>query len=180
MFFGCRALKELRLSNLFRTSNVYNMSMMFYDCQKLKKIESHFNFCNVVSCEKMYENCVALKSFQSDYFNFKKVLFLEGMFNNCEKITEISFADVRNLYINSIQGLFAGCVNLTSVDFGINFLYEKLFDVSAVFKHCAKLKKIKNINSIFNKNTAQIQDLFLGCERLPKLDLNLSAVSISD
>ena len=128
----------------------------------------------------MYENCLELKSFQNDYFNFNRLLTLEGMFNTCEKITEVSFADVSNLYINSIQGLFAGCVNLLSVDFGKNFSNEKLFNVSTAFKNCARLKAIKNINSIFNQNTTQIQDLFLGCERLPKLDLNLSTVAISD
>ena len=52
IFFGCKSLKELILSN-FNTNIVTNMESMFYDCSSLKVlILSNFNTSNVtdMSC----------------------------------------------------------------------------------------------------------------------------------
>ena len=43
MFYGCRALHSLDLSN-FDTSSVINMQYMFYECGELQSIDlSKFN-----------------------------------------------------------------------------------------------------------------------------------------
>ena len=58
MFFGCESLKKLDLSK-FNTSNVTNMSFMFYECSSLKELIniSNFDTTNVSNMHAMFSCC---------------------------------------------------------------------------------------------------------------------------
>ena len=61
MFFNCRSLKELDLSN-FNTNNVTNMSYMFNECKSLKELNLiNFNTNNVTNMTYMFNQCNSLK-----------------------------------------------------------------------------------------------------------------------
>ena len=57
MFFGCRNLISINLSN-FDTKNVTNMSEMFCDCNNLTSINlSNFDTRNVTDMSEMFKGC---------------------------------------------------------------------------------------------------------------------------
>jgi len=59
MFEGCEGFLELDVSH-FNTTNVTNMSNMFYKCINLNTIDisgEHFVFTNVTTVKNMFINC---------------------------------------------------------------------------------------------------------------------------
>ena len=61
MFFGCKSLTNLNLSN-FNNQNVTNMRDMFSNCSSLTNINlSNFNTQNVTNMFNMFSECGSLK-----------------------------------------------------------------------------------------------------------------------
>ena len=61
MFFQCKSLKQLNLSN-FNTYNVTNMHCMPYECSSLNEINlSNFNANNVIDMFYKFDGCSLLK-----------------------------------------------------------------------------------------------------------------------
>ena len=84
MFQNCRNLEYLDLSN-FNTSNVTNMSWMFNNCNKLKKIKGINNFITdkVQDMKYMFQNCSNLEYLDLSNFNTSNVTNMSFMFYNC-------------------------------------------------------------------------------------------------
>ena len=54
MFYECKSLKELNLSN-FNTNNIINMEYMFCGCSSLQELNlSNFNTSNVYNMNRMF------------------------------------------------------------------------------------------------------------------------------
>ena len=61
MFFQCKSLKQLNLSN-FNTYNVTNMHCMPYECSSLNEINLlNFNANNVIDMFYKFDGCSLLK-----------------------------------------------------------------------------------------------------------------------
>ena len=61
MFDGCSSLKSIDLSS-FNTTNVKDMSSMFWKCSSLKSLDlSSFNTTNVNNMLGMFYGCSSLK-----------------------------------------------------------------------------------------------------------------------
>ena len=69
MLGNCSSIKSLDLSSL-NTSNVNDMSCMFYNCSSLKELDlSSFNTTKVNDKWKMFWNCFSLISLDLSSFN---------------------------------------------------------------------------------------------------------------
>ena len=61
MFYGCKSLTNLNLSN-FNTQNVNNMECMFSYCKSLNNLNlSNFNTQNITNMAGMFWGCESLK-----------------------------------------------------------------------------------------------------------------------
>ena len=74
VFSKCKELEYLDLSNL-NTSNVKNMSYMFYECCKLKEIKgiNNFNTINVTDMNKIFASCSNLECLDLSDFETSNV-----------------------------------------------------------------------------------------------------------
>ncbi|MFI3231684.1 MAG: BspA family leucine-rich repeat surface protein [bacterium] len=87
MFYKCRTLAELDLSN-FDTSNVVDMKFMFYWCTSLLELDlSSFDTSNVTDMWGMFKWCSSLEELEITNFNTKNVTSMSGMFDGCESAT---------------------------------------------------------------------------------------------
>ena len=86
-FEYCKELIYLDLSN-FNTSEVTNMSYMFFECNKLKEIKgiNQFNTNNVTNMKQMFGKCYELISLDLSNFNTSKVTNMSYMFFECNKL----------------------------------------------------------------------------------------------
>ena len=69
MFYNCKSLKNLNLSN-FDTKNVTDMSKMFYGCKSLNNLDlTNFDTKKVTNMKRMFNGC----KFEFDKKKFKDI-----------------------------------------------------------------------------------------------------------
>lgn len=74
MFYGCRSLTTLDLSN-FRTSSITNMDNMFLNCQQLISLNiQNFDTSNVEHMNRIFYHCSSLISLNINSFNTSNVV----------------------------------------------------------------------------------------------------------
>lgn len=99
------------------TSNVTNMSNMFYRCSSLTTT-SLFDTSNVTDMMYMFAYCVALTNVP--LFDTSNVIKLQGMLCECTSLTLIPLFDVTKA--TSMNSMFYNCVNVES---GALALYQE-------------------------------------------------------
>jgi len=89
-FRDCSLLIEIDLSN-FDTSNVTDMSYMFYGCSSLTtiKLKNKFNTSQVTNMEYMFGGCKNLISLDLSNFDTSNVTNMSYMFYDCSSLKEI-------------------------------------------------------------------------------------------
>ena len=69
------------------TSNVIDMSCMFYNCDDLTTLDvSHFDTSNVIDMSRMFSSCQNLATLDVSCFDTSKVTSMNQMFYDCSKI----------------------------------------------------------------------------------------------
>ena len=127
------------------TSQVTDMSHMFYCCTKLTEL----NVSN---------------------FNTKNVTNMLRMFYGCEKLTSLDVSNFGTSQVTDMQGMFNGCRNLTELNVS-NFDTENVTDMSNMFSYCSKLTEL-NVSNFNTKNVTNMAQMFNGCYKLETLDLS--------
>ena len=170
MFYDNVNLKAIDLSH-FQTENVTDMSGMFYECRALKELDlSNFNTKNVMDMSKMFAHCESLKSLEIKHFNTEKVKSMERMFKECYALTSLDLSNFNTKKVESMEWMFDQCQALTSLDLS-NFNTEEVKSMSFMFNGCESLKKI----NISNFNTGKVEDMssmFRFCKSLTSLNLS--------
>ena len=105
MFGYCEALTNLELSN-FDTSNVTNMSRMFYRCGALTNLElSNFDTSKVTNMSYMFGYCSALTIIKGS-LDLSSAALVTNMFIGCTKLKNVHLKNVpRTLNLSNIGGI---------------------------------------------------------------------------
>ena len=117
MFFGCRNLTSIDLSN-FDTSNINHMGGMFNGCNNLANVNlKSFDTSSVEEMNFLFWRCNNLKSIDLSNFDTSNVTDMENMFVFCENLTTIDLSSSFNTKnVKNMIQMFAGCKNLKSID----------------------------------------------------------------
>ena len=115
MFYGCRSLTSLDLTN-FNTARVEDMSSMFKNCSALTSLDlTSFNTVWVTNMSMMFTGCSALTTiYASDKFVTDKVTYGLNMFVDCYKLigaieynkrkTDKNYANFETGYFSKLVG----------------------------------------------------------------------------
>ena len=164
MFWNCRNLSSLDLTN-FNTTKVENMFGMFFDCENLSSLViSKFNTANVTDMSNMFYRCENLSSLDIPNFNTAKVTDMSYMFYSCQKLTELNLSNFNTANVTNMTSMFLNCKVLSSLNLS-NFNTAKVTDMSSMFKYCKVLSSL----DLSNFNTAKVTDMsgmFSGCSML--------------
>ena len=113
MFYECK-LKSLDLSS-FDTSLVTDMYDMFYGCSLLKELDlSSFDTTNVTNMGSMFYSCYDLQELNLSNFIINKVWNYGSMFTNCGKLHTLRLDNCNNATISKIiksSGFPTGAIN---------------------------------------------------------------------
>ena len=141
MFYYCQNLTSLDVSN-FDTSNVTDMSGMFNDCRNLTSLDvSSFNTTNVTSMSRMFYNCTNLTSLDLSNFNTSNVTTMSYMFYYCQNLTSLDVSNFNTSNVWTIDNMFNNCTKLTSLDLS-NWNVANItrsYDTSSAFRNCTAL-----------------------------------------
>ena len=113
MFYGCSKLTSLNVSN-FDTSNVTDMSEMFRSCSSITSLDvSNFNTANVTKMSAMFWECSSLTSLDLSNFNTTSIVQYYGpTFKNSSSLTTVILPNT----LKCIESeAFYGCSSLSSI-----------------------------------------------------------------
>ena len=80
MFWGISSLRRIKFLNNFDTSNVTDMSSMFYGCKSLAAIDlSNLNTQNVTNMSRMFSGCESLKTIDLSNTNTQNVMNMSNI-----------------------------------------------------------------------------------------------------
>lgn len=137
------------------TSNVTDMSNMFYYCAQLTTIPL-INTSLVTTMSGMFTSCSKLTTIpQLDTSN---VTSMSGMFQNCSKLTTISQLDTSN--VTNMSAMFYKCYKLITIDITHMNIASTSYSSSFAY-NCYSLTKliIRNMTTI----PALSSDAFSNC-----------------
>ena len=170
MFSGRDKFTEIDMSGL-NTSNVTDMSMMFYFCSNLTSLNlSNLNTTKVTTMNQMFNNCSHLTTLiWGRNFNTENVTNMSSMFSGCSNLTSLNLSNFNTTKVTTMGAMFSGCSKLNSLDLS-NFNTTKVTTMSSMFSGCSNLTSL-NLSNFNTENVTNMRSMFSGCSKLNSLDL---------
>ncbi len=170
MFYQCYYLTSLDLSS-FDTSNVTDMTSMFEYCNNLSSLDlSNFDTSKVTSMSYMFYSCNKLTSLDLTHFNTSSVTNMTSMFNGCNSLTSLDLSNFDTSKVTSMSYMFYSCRSLTSLDLS-NFNTSNVTTMQSMFADCNKLTSL-DLSSFNTSNVTNMNYMFVNCHSLTELDLS--------
>ena len=162
-------------------NDVTDLSQMFSQDGKLKKIGLNGNFSNVSTITSMFENCRSLEeinivSTSGDFGT--SITDMSKLFQGCESLKSITFMGSFD-NVTNISSMFSGCTNLETAKIG-TFNKDKLKMANNVFDGCTSIKSfstdpdsdadVKIISNGFS-SVETFEKMFNGCTALEDVEI---------
>lgn len=171
MFYGCKSVTSLDDVSNFDTQNVRSMSSMFYGCSNLTLLDvSNFNTFNVTSMSYMFEDCSKLTSLNVSNFNTSNVIYMNSMFYGCSGLTSLNVSNFNTSEVTNMEHMFCNCSKLTSLDLS-NFDTSNVTSMHYMFCNCSSLTSL-NLSNFDIQNVTNMYEMFQSCSKLRNLKLN--------
>ena len=168
MFF-CSRVTSLDLST-FDVSNVTDMSDMFHGCDATSIKLDNWNLSKIVSMKRMFENGKITSL--SLNLNTENVTDMSDMFHGCENLQTITFGSLWNTAnVTDMSDMFQGCGKLQTISFASNWNTANVTDMSYMFADCPELLSL-NLNSWNVGKVTKMNNMFNNCESLYNLNVS--------
>ena len=167
MFYNCKGLTSLDVTH-FDTRNVTDMSYMFYYCSGLTNLNLNFNTGNVTNMSYMFYYCSGLTSLDVTNFNTGNVTTLERMFSGCSGLTNLNL-NFNTANVTNMSNMFSLCWSLTSLDV-TNFDTSNVTTMASMFSSCSGLTSL-DVTSFNTSAVTTMSYMFSGCSGLTSLDV---------
>ena len=164
MFYGCSGLTSLDLSN-FNTSKVTDMNNIFSNCSGLTSLDlSNLNTSNVTIMHYMFNYCSGLTSLDVSNFNTSNVTDMGGMFSYCTSLTSLDLSNFNTSKVTNMEEMFDGCSGLKSLDLS-KFNTSNVTNMNYMFGRCSGLTEL-NLSGWDMSNVTSMNAMFSGCNAL--------------
>ena len=165
-FSGCNKLTEIVGLEYLNTSDVTNMSHMFYYCDYLNSIDvSHFNTAKVTDMAYMFGFCSSVTSLDFSSFNTSNVTDMSYMFCYANRL---SLADLTTFNTDKVTNMGYMFDNSgVSVCLLNNFNVSKVENMSSMFHNCQGLTTVMVDASKWNATqVTSSTDMFMDCYQI--------------
>ena len=163
------------------TSNVTDMSGMFYNCSNLTLLDvSSFDTTNVTTIEIMFAYCSNLLTVTGlNDLDVSNVNNMGGLFSDCSNITEINVSDWDVSKVTNFGAIFRRCPKLTNIDVS-KWDTSSGVIMSGIFTNDSSLIEL-DLSNWDMSHANSVSQMFYGCSSLMKLkmcaNLNQDAVT---
>ena len=140
MFYGLENMTSIHGLENLNTTNVTNMSRMFYNCYRLTSLDlSSFNTENVTNMGGMFRFCNALWLLDVSSFNTANVTNMGTMFCGCNALGTLDVSSFNTENVTSMESMFVGCETLTALDLS-RWDVSNVEDMTDMFRNCRSLE----------------------------------------
>ena len=173
MFRDCENLETITFNNNVDPYSINGVKGMFYGCKSLKSLDlSNFDTHKVSDMSYMFANCFFLSSLNLLNFDTSLVTNMEYMFSGCSSLQIIDLSNFNGTKILSFEEMFSGCTSLVSLDLS-NFHSSDSKYMKNMFTNCVSLKSL-NVSNIHTNNVEDFESIFSGCSSLRSFYLTLT------
>ncbi|WP_301405448.1 BspA family leucine-rich repeat surface protein, partial [Enterococcus entomosocium] len=153
---------------LLDTSNVTDMSRMFYNLQKLTSIDvSSFDTSNVKRMNSMFGELSALTNLDISNFNTSNVTNMSSMFYNLKKVASLDLSNLDTSNVTNMHSMFT-YLGVTSLDLS-TFNTSNVTDMGNMFA-CLTVENL-DVSHLDTSKVRNMSGMFLGIET-SSLDLS--------
>ena len=131
-------------------SNILSSYYMFYGCRNIKIINlSNVTFDNVIMAKYMFSNLENVEEIYLPNTTFELTVNICNSFSNCQKLTKLNLSSVTFNNIDDCVGLFSFLRNIKELDLP-KATFEKTTAIAGLFGGNDKLEKINIPLATFN------------------------------
>lgn len=173
-WFTCQEnLETIEGIEYLNTSNMKDLSGLFYGCTALKEVDlSHLVTDSVTNMNRMFSGCKALEQLDLTAFKTTNVTSMQQMFYGCENLNAIDLSSINTAKVTDMSNMFYGCKNLKSLNLN-SFNTAKVTNMVQMFDGCSTLKDIYvNGDSLSLASIEYDYNMFNACDSLPGFDKN--------
>ena len=165
-FNGCTYLTTIEGIEYLNTENVTDMSGMFWGCRALTTLDvSNFNTQNVTDMSGMFSDCSALTTLDVSNLNTQNVTDMSYMFFYCSDITTLDIANFDTKNVTDMSYMFNDCSALKTLDVS-NFDTQNVTDMSWMFYDCKALTTIYTSDKFVTTACEKDKNMFADCTNL--------------
>ena len=158
MFYGCASLKALDVNN-FDTSNVTDMSYMFYGCASLNTLNVYnLNTSNVTDMSYMFCGCASLNTLNMHNFNTSNVTDMSDMFSGCTSPKTLNVNNFNTSNVTDMSYMFDNCSSMSKLDL-LNFNTAYVTNMEGMFSRCQSISAI-DLSSFNTSNVTNMKGMF--------------------
>ena len=163
-FFDLLGLTSIGGIQYLNTSNVTDMSHMFYNCTSLQSVNlSNFNTSKVTDMSYMFggfndEYIMTLTSLDLSSFDTSKVTNMEGMFYWDNYLTSLNLSSFNTSKVTNMKYMFAGVYITSDLDLS-SFNTSNVTDMSDMFNSTVCYGNV-NLSSFNTSNVTDMSGMF--------------------
>lgn len=133
MFSNCGSLMYIKLNNNF--NKVTNMSSMFENCRRLTDVLGleDWDTSNVTDMSYMFYGCKSLVSLDLSKWDTSNVTNMTSMFYDCKSLVSLDLTNWDTSNVTTMDHMFEFCSNLTELRMGGDV--SKVTDVDYMFQY---------------------------------------------
>ena len=143
---------------------------MFYNCKSLKSLDlSNFRTSNLRYIDSIFSGCSSLFYLDLSNWDFSSILFSKSIFNSLNSLQHLKLTHVKS-HLTSMYDVFSYLSYIISLDLS-NFYTNNINNMQRMFYYSKKLKFI-NLTNINTSQVTTMYYMFSGCTSLTSLDLS--------
>ena len=160
MFQNCSNLKSITFDENFDTSEVMDMSYMFFGCSALEELDVRsFDTSHVTSMNYMFANCSRLSRLKVSGFDTSRVTRMSGMFSGCSRLTKLNVSNFDTSQVTDMSFMFYNCSNLSRLDIE-GFDTSRVKKMRSMFYGC---NAVLNVSGFDTSKVTDVSPMFSNC-----------------
>ena len=141
MFRHCENLININCD--WSSNKLLNVNGMFYGCKNIVSLNlSNLVNSNHTNLQQMFQHCLKLETISIDGWNATNVLNVIGLFQYCVSLKSLDLHEFKALNLSKINNLFNGCSLLKTIDIS-NFGFTDDCTLDYIFSNSPLIKYIK-------------------------------------
>ena len=166
--------------NIKLKKKISNIEKMFFQCLNLKSLDfSFFNSDNINNINNIFSSCSKLTDLNLTNFNSSNLINMNHVFYNCSSLVNLNLSNFNTNNFEDMSQLFMNCSSLVNLNIS-NFNTNNVKDMRYMFFNCSSLTSL-NLSNFNTNNVKYMSYMFYECSSLTSLNLsNFNTNNVED